>query len=69
MKLVTAIIKPFKIDDVRTALEAFDVAGIDQAEHAESGYDFGQLGVGGFHPSTGLPSTRTSTNPTQEVSA
>jgi ammonium transporter, Amt family len=46
-----------------------EVAGIDQAEHAESGYDFGQLGVGGFHPSTGLPSTRTSTNPTQEVSA
>ena len=29
MKLVTAVIKPFKLDDVKTALEAFGVHGHD----------------------------------------
>lgn len=32
MKLVTAIIKPFKIDDVRLALESFDVSGMTVSE-------------------------------------
>jgi len=32
MKLVTAIIKPFKLDDVKAALESFGVAGITVSE-------------------------------------
>ena len=32
MKLVTAIIKPFKLDDVKSALEAFGVAGLTVSE-------------------------------------
>lgn len=32
MKLLTAVIKPFKLDDVKTALEAFGVKGITVAE-------------------------------------
>ena len=36
MKLVTAIIKPFKLDDVKTALEAFGVHGMTVSE--ASGY-------------------------------
>ena len=36
MKLVTAIIKPFKLDDVKEALEAFGIAGMTVSE--VSGY-------------------------------
>ena len=36
MKLITAIIKPFKLDDVKTALEAFGVQGMTVSE--ASGY-------------------------------
>jgi nitrogen regulatory protein P-II 1 len=36
MKLVTAVIKPFKLDDVKTALETFGVHGLTVA--AVSGY-------------------------------
>ena len=36
MKLVTAVIKPFKLDDVKTALESFGVHGITVTE--ASGY-------------------------------
>jgi nitrogen regulatory protein P-II 1 len=36
MKLVTAIIKPFKLDDVKSALESFGVHGITVTE--ASGY-------------------------------
>ena len=36
MKLVTAIIKPFKLDDVKNALESFGVNGITVSE--ASGY-------------------------------
>lgn len=36
MKLVTAVIKPFKLDDVRRALESFGVAGMTVTE--ASGY-------------------------------
>ena len=36
MKLLTAVIKPFKLDDVRTALEKFGVQGMTVSE--ASGY-------------------------------
>ena len=36
MKLVTAIIKPFKLDDVKAALEAFGIQGMTVSE--ASGY-------------------------------
>ena len=36
MRLVTAVIKPFKLDDVKTALESFGVHGLTIAE--VSGY-------------------------------
>ena len=36
MKLVTAVIKPFKLDDVKSALESFGVHGITVTE--ASGY-------------------------------
>ena len=36
MKLVTAVIKPFKLDDVKNALESFGVNGITVSE--ASGY-------------------------------
>ncbi|HMG28814.1 MAG TPA: P-II family nitrogen regulator [Jiangellaceae bacterium] len=36
MKLVTAVIKPFKLDDVRSALETFGVQGMTVGE--ASGY-------------------------------
>ena len=36
MKLVTAVIKPFKLDDVKNALESFGVSGITVSE--ASGY-------------------------------
>jgi Amt family ammonium transporter len=47
-----------------------EVAGIDQAVHAESGYDFGQLGVGGFRPGP-APSRagEPARNETEEVTA
>jgi nitrogen regulatory protein P-II 1 len=32
MKLVTAVLKPFKLDDVKTALEAFGVHGLTVSE-------------------------------------
>jgi nitrogen regulatory protein P-II 1 len=32
MKLITAIIKPFKLDDVKTALESFGVTGMTVSE-------------------------------------
>ena len=36
MRLVTAIIKPFKLDDVKTALEAYGIQGMTVSE--ASGY-------------------------------
>lgn len=36
MKLITAVIKPFKLDDVKTALDAFGVHGLTVSE--ASGY-------------------------------
>jgi nitrogen regulatory protein P-II 1 len=32
MKLITAIVKPFKLDDVKSALESFGVAGLTVTE-------------------------------------
>ena len=32
MKLITAVIKPFKLDDVKAALEAFGIQGITVSE-------------------------------------
>ena len=32
MRLVSAVLKPFKLDDVKTALEAFGVAGMTVSE-------------------------------------
>jgi nitrogen regulatory protein P-II 1 len=32
MKLITAVIKPFKLDDVKDALKAIDVTGITVSE-------------------------------------
>ncbi|MCP4741774.1 MAG: P-II family nitrogen regulator, partial [Actinomycetales bacterium] len=32
MKLVTAIIKPFKLDDVKSAVEALDIHGMTVSE-------------------------------------
>ena len=36
MRLITAIIKPFKLDDVKSALEAFGINGLTVSE--ASGY-------------------------------
>ncbi len=36
MKLITAVVKPFKLDDVKTALESFGVNGLTVSE--ASGY-------------------------------
>ena len=36
MKLITAVIKPFKLDDVKAALQAFGVHGMTVSE--ASGY-------------------------------
>ena len=32
MKLVTAIVKPFKVDDVKASLDALDVRGMTVSE-------------------------------------
>ena len=51
MKLVTAVIKPFKLDDVRSALETFGVQGMTVSE--ASGYGRQR----GTPRCTGVPST------------
>lgn len=45
MKLVTAIIKPFKLDDVKTALEALDVQGMTVSEASGFGRQRGHTEV------------------------
>ena len=42
MKLITAIIKPFKVDDVKAALQAFGVNGMTVSE--ASGFGRQQIG-------------------------
>ncbi|MDO5698279.1 MAG: P-II family nitrogen regulator [Dermatophilus congolensis] len=45
MKLITAIIKPFKIDDVRAALDSFDISGMTVSEAAGFGRQRGHSEV------------------------
>jgi nitrogen regulatory protein P-II 1 len=45
MKLVTAVIKPFKLDDVKTALEAFGIHGLTVAEVSGFGRQKGHTEV------------------------
>jgi len=45
MKLVTAIIKPFKLDDVKTALEALDIQGMTVSEASGFGRQRGHTEV------------------------
>ncbi len=45
MRLVTAIIKPFKLDDVKAALEAFGIAGITVSEATGYGRQHGHSEV------------------------
>ncbi len=45
MKLVTAIIKPFKLDEVRDALTSIGVAGLTVSEVKGYGRQKGQTGI------------------------
>lgn len=45
MRLVTAVIKPFKLDDVRSALETFGVSGMTVSEVAGFGRQRGHSEV------------------------
>ena len=45
MKLVTAVIKPFKLDDVKAALEAFGVQGLTVSEASGFGRQRGHTEV------------------------
>lgn len=60
MKLITAIIKPFKVDDVRTALESFGVHGMTVSEAAGFGRQRGHSEVyrGAEYAVDTVPKTR-----------
>lgn len=60
MKLITAIIKPFKIDDVRQALETFGVHGMTVSEAAGFGRQRGHSEVyrGAEYTVDTVPKTR-----------
>jgi nitrogen regulatory protein P-II 1 len=45
MKLITAIIKPFKLDDVKTALEGLDIQGMTVSEASGFGRQRGHTEV------------------------
>ena len=45
MKLITAIIKPFKLDDVKSALEAFGLSGMTVSEASGFGRQGGHTEV------------------------
>ena len=45
MKLITAIIKPFKLDDVRAALEAYGITGMTVSEASGFGRQRGHTEV------------------------
>jgi nitrogen regulatory protein PII len=47
MKLITAIVKPFKIDDVKEALKAVGVQGMTVSEAAGSGRQAATRNTGG----------------------
>ena len=60
MKLVTAVIKPFKLDDVKTALESFGVHGITVTEASGYGRQRGHTEVyrGAEYPVDLVPKVR-----------
>jgi nitrogen regulatory protein P-II 1 len=45
MKLITAIVKPFKLDDVKTALEAIGIQGMTVSEASGFGRQRGHVEV------------------------
>lgn len=45
MKLITAILKPFKLDDVKDALQAFGIAGMTVSEASGFGRQRGHTEV------------------------
>ena len=45
MKLITAIVKPFKLDDIKTALESFGVHGMTVSEAQGYGRQRGHVEV------------------------
>jgi nitrogen regulatory protein P-II 1 len=45
VKLITAVIKPFRLDDVRAALESFGVAGLTVSEVSGDGRQRGHTEV------------------------
>ncbi|MGP4027967.1 P-II family nitrogen regulator [Actinomadura sp. 3N407] len=45
MKLITAVIKPFKLDEVKKALETFGVKGLTVSEASGYGRQKGHTGV------------------------
>ena len=45
MKLITAIIKPFKLDDVKNALQAFGITGMTVSEASGFGRQRGHTEV------------------------
>src|ERR1700731_1494346 len=47
MKLITAVIKPFKLDEVKAALQAFGVHGMTVSEASGYGRQRGHKGVYG----------------------
>lgn len=60
MKLVTAVLKPFKLDDVKTALEAFGVHGMTVSEVQGHGRQRGHTEVyrGAEYTVTFVPKVR-----------
>lgn len=60
MKLITAVIKPFKVEDVRAALESFGVAGMTVSEAAGFGRQRGHSEVyrGAEYTVDTVPKTR-----------
>lgn len=60
MKLITAVIKPFKVEDVRAALESFGVAGMTLSEAAGFGRQRGHSEVyrGAEYTVDTVPKTR-----------
>jgi nitrogen regulatory protein P-II 1 len=60
MRLVTAVLKPFKLDDVKTALEAFGVQGMTVSEVQGHGRQRGHTEVyrGAEYTVTFVPKVR-----------
>ena len=60
MRLITAVIKPFKLDDVKTALEAFGVQGMTVSEVQGFGRQRGHTEVyrGAEYTVSFVPKTR-----------